>query len=74
MKWKLSRTEFGEIATLSFTNKGRKLCAISTDGTLCEMNSETGEILKEITIPKKYILLWHIYSVSVQNILVSVTS
>ncbi|KAJ0579413.1 putative transcription factor WD40-like family [Helianthus annuus] len=55
MKWKLSRTEFGEIATLSFTNKGRKLCAISTDGTLCEMNSETGEILKEITIPKKYI-------------------
>ncbi|KAJ0816644.1 putative transcription factor WD40-like family [Helianthus annuus] len=55
MKWKLSRTEFGEIATLSFTNKGRKLCVISTDGTLCEMNSETGEILKEITIPKKYI-------------------
>ncbi|KAF5808115.1 putative transcription factor WD40-like family [Helianthus annuus] len=55
MKWKLSRTEFGEIATLSFTNKGRKLCVISTDGTLCEMNSETGEILKEISIPKKYI-------------------
>ncbi|KAM0066081.1 putative transcription factor WD40-like family [Helianthus debilis subsp. tardiflorus] len=55
MKWKLSRTEFGEIATLSFTNKGRKLYVISTDGTLCEMNSETGEILKEITIPKKYI-------------------
>ncbi|KAI7750776.1 hypothetical protein M8C21_028349 [Ambrosia artemisiifolia] len=55
MKWKLSRAEFGEIAALSFTNKGRKLCVISTDGTLCEMNSETGEILKEIEFPKKYI-------------------
>ncbi|KAI3761446.1 hypothetical protein L1987_51862 [Smallanthus sonchifolius] len=55
MKWKLSRTEFGEIAALSFTNKGRKLCVISKDGTLCEMNSETGEILKEIKFPKKYI-------------------
>ncbi|KAI3798355.1 hypothetical protein L1987_33628 [Smallanthus sonchifolius] len=55
MKWKLSRTEFGEIAALSFTNKGRKLCVISTDGTLCEINSETGEILKETKFPKKYI-------------------
>ncbi|KAI3671454.1 hypothetical protein L1987_87192 [Smallanthus sonchifolius] len=55
MKWKLSRTEFGEIAALSFTNKGRKLCVISKDGTLCEMNSETGEGLKEIKFLKKYI-------------------
>ncbi|KAI3777686.1 hypothetical protein L1987_47487 [Smallanthus sonchifolius] len=55
MKWKLSRTELGEVAALSFTNKGRKLCVISTDGTLCEMNSETGEILKETKFSKKYI-------------------
>lgn len=43
------------IAALSFANKGRKLCAISTDGTTCEMNSETGELLKEMKISKKLI-------------------
>ncbi|KAL7609189.1 hypothetical protein Lser_V15G11898 [Lactuca serriola] len=30
-------------AGLSFANKGRKLCAISTDGKTCEMNSETDD-------------------------------
>ncbi|KAK1436823.1 hypothetical protein QVD17_02607 [Tagetes erecta] len=55
MKWNISRTEFGEIAALAFTNNGRKLYVISTDGTLCEMNSETGEIVEEIKLPKKYI-------------------
>ncbi|KAL7602210.1 hypothetical protein Lser_V15G20848 [Lactuca serriola] len=43
------------IAALSFANKGRKLCAISTDGTTCEMNSETGELLKEMKISNKLI-------------------
>ncbi|XP_076921678.1 uncharacterized protein LOC143583181 [Bidens hawaiensis] len=55
MIWKLSTTEFGEIAALSFTNKGRKLCLVGTGGTLCEMNSETGEILKELKVSKKYV-------------------
>lgn len=44
-----------EIAALSFTNKGRKLCLVGTGGTLCEMNSETGEILKELKVSKKYV-------------------
>ncbi|KAL8232363.1 hypothetical protein R6Q57_002141 [Mikania cordata] len=55
MKWKLSRTELGEIAALSFTNKGRKLFVIGAHGTLCEINSENGDILKEIQFSKKYI-------------------
>ncbi|GKE88425.1 small-subunit processome, Utp12, partial [Tanacetum coccineum] len=55
MKWKSSGHHKGRIAALSFANKGRKLCVISTDGTTCEMNSETGELLKEIKISKKYI-------------------
>ncbi|GKA72083.1 small-subunit processome, Utp12 [Tanacetum coccineum] len=55
MKWKSSGHHKGRIASLSFANKGRKLCVISTDGTTCEMNSETGELLKEMKISKKYI-------------------
>ncbi|KAL8233351.1 hypothetical protein R6Q59_019451 [Mikania micrantha] len=55
MKWKLSRTELGEIAALSFTNKGHKLFVIGTHGTLCEINSENGDILKEVQFSKKYI-------------------
>lgn len=55
MQWKSSGHHHGRIAALSFANKGRKLCVISTDGTTCEMNSGTGELLKETKIPKKYI-------------------
>ncbi|KAI3737585.1 hypothetical protein L2E82_27592 [Cichorium intybus] len=55
LKWKSSGHHHSKIAALSFANKGRKLCAISTNGTTCEMNSETGEVLKEIKIPKKHI-------------------
>ncbi|KVH98017.1 Small-subunit processome, Utp12 [Cynara cardunculus var. scolymus] len=47
--------EMKRIAALSFANKGRKLCVISTDGATCEMNSESGELLKETKISKKYI-------------------
>ncbi|KAL7616693.1 uncharacterized protein LOC111909561 isoform X1 [Lactuca sativa] len=55
LKWKSSGHHHSRIAALSFANKGRKLCAISTDGTTCEMNSETGELLKEMKISKKLI-------------------
>ncbi|XP_024973092.1 WD repeat-containing protein 43 isoform X2 [Cynara cardunculus var. scolymus] len=55
MKWKSSGHHHGRIAALSFANKGRKLCVISTDGATCEMNSESGELLKETKISKKYI-------------------
>ncbi|KAJ9559516.1 hypothetical protein OSB04_004676 [Centaurea solstitialis] len=62
-KWKSSGHHQGydnidikiRIAALSFANKGRKICVISTDGTTCEMDSETGELLKETKISKKYI-------------------
>ncbi|CAI9274490.1 unnamed protein product [Lactuca saligna] len=37
LKWK-SSGHYHRIAALSFANKGCKLCAISTDGTICEMN------------------------------------
>ncbi|CAH1442569.1 unnamed protein product [Lactuca virosa] len=55
LKWKSSGHHHSRIAAISFANKGRKLCAISTDGTTCEMNSETGELLKEMKISKKHI-------------------
>ncbi|KAL4559941.1 hypothetical protein LXL04_032087 [Taraxacum kok-saghyz] len=55
LKWKSSGHHHSKIAALSFSNKGRTLCAISTDGTTCELNSETGELIKEIKIPKKHI-------------------
>nr|KAJ0206778.1 hypothetical protein LSAT_V11C500228620 [Lactuca sativa] len=51
----INATSVDRIAALSFANKGRKLCAISTDGTTCEMNSETGELLKEMKISNKLI-------------------
>ncbi|PWA97658.1 small-subunit processome, Utp12 [Artemisia annua] len=54
MKWKSSGHHHGRIAALSFANKGRKVCAISTDGTTCELNSESGELQKEFRISKKY--------------------
>ncbi|CAH1433315.1 unnamed protein product [Lactuca virosa] len=43
LKWKSSGHYHSRIAALSFANKGRKLCAISIDGTTCEMNSETDD-------------------------------
>ncbi|CAH1440149.1 unnamed protein product [Lactuca virosa] len=43
LKWKSYGHHHSRIAALSFANKGCKLCAISTDGTTCEMNSETDD-------------------------------
>lgn len=43
------------ITNLAFENKGRRLRAVGTDGITSEMNSETGEILKELKLSKKSI-------------------
>nr|XP_043636159.1 WD repeat-containing protein 43 [Erigeron canadensis] len=55
LMWKSSGDHHGRIVALSFANQGPKVCVISTDGTTCELNSGTGELLKETKFSKKYI-------------------
>ncbi|XP_071733451.1 uncharacterized protein [Rutidosis leptorrhynchoides] len=62
LKWKSSGHHHGRIVALSFTKKGHKLRVISTDGRTSELNSETGELIKEIKVSKKYISSVAIFS------------
>lgn len=55
MKWKSKGRHPGGIINLSFANEGRRLRAVGANGIASEMNSETGEIIKELKLSKKSI-------------------
>ncbi|XP_010537978.1 PREDICTED: WD repeat-containing protein 43 isoform X2 [Tarenaya hassleriana] len=53
MKWKFSECSPGGVADISFLRNGRHLCVIGNDGTVFEMNSETGECLMDLKVSKR---------------------
>ncbi|KAF5931495.1 hypothetical protein HYC85_027666 [Camellia sinensis] len=53
-KWK-STCHAGGIAGLSFTNRGRILYTVGNDGVATEMNSETGEVVRQFKVSKTHI-------------------
>ncbi|CAI8601264.1 unnamed protein product [Vicia faba] len=54
-KWPTSHPIPGGICGLSFAKKGQLLCVVGYDGKAYEINSETGELLKEFRVSKKSI-------------------
>ncbi|KAK3026098.1 hypothetical protein RJ639_040770 [Escallonia herrerae] len=54
-KWQSSALHPGGIAGIYFANKGCRLHMIGTNGMVCELNPETGELVKEFRISKKSI-------------------
>lgn len=54
-KWKCTGRHLGGIAGISFSNEGRKLCAVGSNGMASEIISETGELIKEFKVSKKSI-------------------
>ncbi|CAK9164844.1 unnamed protein product [Ilex paraguariensis] len=54
VKWKSIGCQPGGIASLSFANQGH-LHVVGTNGMVSEMNSETGELVREMKITKKSI-------------------
>ncbi|KAK1364064.1 Utp12 domain-containing protein [Heracleum sosnowskyi] len=56
MKWKSSACLPGGIVSLSFSNDGSKLHAVSTKGMVSEMNSKNGELLKVLELSKESII------------------
>lgn len=56
MKWKSSACLPGGIVSLSFSNDGSKLHAVSTKGMLSEMNSKSGELFKVLELSKEAII------------------
>ncbi|KAI5392521.1 uncharacterized protein LOC127107611 isoform X2 [Lathyrus oleraceus] len=54
-KWPTSHTIPSGICGLSFAKKGQLLCVVGHDGKAYEINSETGELLKEFRVSKKSI-------------------
>ncbi|KAK9280845.1 hypothetical protein L1049_003735 [Liquidambar formosana] len=53
MKWKSSGCYPGGIAGLSFANKGHSLYVVGTNRMASEINSETGEIIREFKASKR---------------------
>ncbi|KAL5575622.1 hypothetical protein UlMin_017321 [Ulmus minor] len=53
MKWKTTGSYPGGVVGLSFTNKGRSLHVVGTNGVAHEMSSETGELVGEFKASKK---------------------
>ncbi|XP_058728938.1 uncharacterized protein LOC131601184 isoform X2 [Vicia villosa] len=54
-KWPISHPIPSGICGLSFSKKGQLLCVVGHDGKAYEINSETGELLKEFKVSKKSI-------------------
>ncbi|XP_062089806.1 uncharacterized protein LOC133796347 isoform X2 [Humulus lupulus] len=54
-KWEITGSFPGGVAGLSFTNKGRSLHVVGTNGMVSEMNSETGTPIQEFKASKKQI-------------------
>ncbi|KAM6585895.1 hypothetical protein CsatB_012897 [Cannabis sativa] len=54
-KWETTGSFPGGVAGLSFTNKGRSLHVVGTNGMVSEMNSETGTPLLEFKASRKQI-------------------
>ncbi|KAL5074371.1 hypothetical protein RYX36_013355 [Vicia faba] len=52
-RWPTSHPIPGGICGLSFAKKGQLLCVVGHDGKAYEINSETGELLKEFRVSKK---------------------
>lgn len=50
-----SISSYSGICGLSFAKKGQLLCVVGHDGKAYEINSETGELLKEFRVSKKSI-------------------
>ncbi|XP_038899613.1 WD repeat-containing protein 43 [Benincasa hispida] len=54
-KWVSAGCHLGGVIGLSFANKGRRLHAVGSNGKVSEMDTETGNIIKEFKASKKSI-------------------
>lgn len=55
MKWVSAGCHLGGVIGLSFADKGRRLRTVGSDGMASEMDTETGNIIKEFKASKKSI-------------------